>query len=76
MPSIVNFFKNYVINSEEDIPTEYRAEIEEKLNNEPEKLQLVASRKTAGKRGLVVPSTKEIGKGTYPRLKIIMNSRQ
>lgn len=62
MPSIMNFFKNYVINSEEDIPTEYRAEIEEKLNNEPEKLQLVASRKTAGKRGLVVPSTKEIGK--------------
>lgn len=62
MPSIMNLFKNYVINSEDDIPTEYRAEIEEKLSNEPEKLQLVASEQTAGKRGLVVPSTKDIEK--------------
>lgn len=60
MPSMISMFKNYEINSEEDIPTEYRAEIEEKLNNEPEELQLVASEQTAGKRGLVVSSTGDI----------------
>ena len=62
MPSVISMFKNYEINSEEDIPIEYRAEIEKKLNNEPEELQLVASVQTAGKRGLVVSSTKDIGK--------------
>ena len=30
MPSIMSLFKNYEINSEDDIPTKYRAEIEEK----------------------------------------------
>ena len=62
MPSVIIMFKNYEINSEEDIPIEYRAEIEEKINNEPEEIQLVASVQTAGKRGLVVSSTKDIGK--------------
>ena len=52
MPSIMNFFKNYVINSEEDIPTEYRAKIEEKLSNEPQSIQLVASAQIVGKRGI------------------------
>lgn len=62
MPSIMNFFKNYVINSEEDIPTEYRAKIEEKLSNEPQSIQLVASAQIVGKRGNVVSSNKDIGK--------------
>lgn len=54
--------KNYEINSEEDIPAEYRAEIEEKLSNEPEELPLVASELTPGKRGLVVSTNEDIGK--------------
>lgn len=54
--------KNYVINSEEDIPTEYRTQIEEKLSNEPEELLFVSSKQTSGKRGLVVSSTKDIGR--------------
>lgn len=62
MPSIMNLIKNYVINSEDDIPTEYRAKIEEKLSNEPKSIQLVASAQIAGKRGNVVSSNKDIGK--------------
>lgn len=62
MPNMMSMFKNYEINSEEDIPAEYRAEIEEKLSNEPEELQLVASEQTSGKRGLVVSSTEDIRK--------------
>lgn len=62
MPRLMNFFKNYVINSEEDIPTEYRAKIEEKLSNEPKSIQLVASAQIVGKRGNVVSSNKDIGK--------------
>jgi hypothetical protein len=62
MPSMMSMFKNYEINSEEDIPAEYRAEIEEKLSNEPEELQLVASEQTLGERGLVVSTTEDIRK--------------
>lgn len=32
MPNFRDMFKNYVIDSEQDIPTEYREEIEQKLN--------------------------------------------
>lgn len=59
---MMSMFKNYEIKSEEDIPAEYRAEIEKKLSNEPEELQLVASEQTSGKRGLVVSSTEDIRK--------------
>lgn len=62
MPSMMTMFKNYEINSEEDIPAEYRAQIEEKLSNEPEGLQLVSSEQISGERGLVVSTTKDIGK--------------
>ena len=62
MPSIRNMFKKYVIDSEDDIPAEYKAEIEEKLSSEPDELQFVASEQTSGKRGIIVSTTEDIGK--------------
>ena len=60
MPSFKNMFKNYVIDSEEDIPAEYREEIEQKLNTEPIEIQFEATQLTPGVNGTVLSENTEI----------------
>ena len=60
MPNLRDMFKNYVIDSEQDIPTEYREEIEQKLNTEPKDLQFEATKLTPGVNGTVLSKNIEI----------------
>lgn len=60
MPNFRDMFKNYVIDSEQDIPTEYREEIEQKLNTEPKDLQFEVTKLTPGVNGTVLSKNIEI----------------
>ena len=62
MQSFINMFKNYAIDSEEDIPAEYREEIEQKLSTEPKEIQFEATQLTPGKKGIILSENNEIKK--------------
>lgn len=60
MPNIHAMFKNYVIESEEDIPEEYREEIEKRLSSEEHTKQTETLEIIPGKRGKVVSEESKI----------------
>ena len=57
---LLDLFKNYVIDSEEDIPVEYREEIEQKLSTEPKEIQFEATQLTPGINGTILSEYNEI----------------
>lgn len=60
MPSFINMFKNYVIDSEEDIPVEYREEIEQELSTNQKEIQFEATQLTPGINGTILSEDNEI----------------
>lgn len=60
MPSFINMFKNYAIDGEEDIPVEYREEIEQRLSTEPKEIQFEATQLTAGVNGTILSDVDKI----------------
>lgn len=62
MPSFINMFKNHEIDSEEDIPAEYREEIEQKLSSESKEKRLEATQLTRGVNGAILSDESEIKK--------------
>lgn len=61
MPNIFAMFKDYVIESEEDIPENYRKEIEERLNTEESSIQGDFSKIISGKKGKTISEERKIG---------------
>lgn len=60
MPNINDMFKNYVIESEEDIPEEYREEIEKRLTYEESTKQTETLEIIPGKRGEAISEKSKI----------------
>lgn len=60
MPNIFAMFKNYVIESENDIPQKYREEIEKRLSSEEHTEQTETPEIISGKRGKVVSEESKI----------------
>ena len=60
MPSLINMFKNYGIDGEEDIPVEYREEIEQRLSTEPKEIQFEATQLTSGVNGTILSDADKI----------------
>lgn len=61
MPAVWETYKNYVIESEEDIPEKYRKEIEERLNAEESSIQADFPKIISGKKGKTISEEKDIG---------------
>lgn len=60
MPNIFAMFKNYVIESENDIPQKYREEVEKSLSSREHTKQTEAAEIISGKRGKVVSEENKI----------------
>lgn len=60
MSDFIDIFKNYVIESEEEVPAEYKEEIEKRLSATAQESQVEAPKITPGKQGTVISDSAEL----------------
>ncbi len=60
MSGLIDMFKNYVIENEEDVPAEYKEEIEKRLSATAQESQAEAPKVTPGKQGTVISDRAEL----------------